>query len=273
MSSPAVKVYFDFNSPFSVVSIMRLYQISKNVKPSEEYEFFTANITHPVLKKVTYDLKPISFGIVLKRMGAPIPAIVPGSKRAEYMWYDVSRTLKSMGFDAINPKKLANWPQRTKRVNNVIYLLQYPKLLAQAAEEVLPAQTAAQLATLLSPASSQECFNLAIEFAYQTCFAMYRENRIIDSEEALTVILSRTFAALSFHEIPVLTGALARISKMSQKTIRFESDSTNSAFESNVFGVPSFYTETAPNLFWGNERLIDAAIHAYSGSSNPEAKL
>ncbi|OMJ18056.1 hypothetical protein AYI70_g5586, partial [Smittium culicis] len=194
--------YFDFNSPYSYLSAVRLYQIHNNSREAPQYlkdqQYSTTDVYHPALRKVEIIPKPIEFGIVLKNMGQATPPIRPGSGRALYMWTDVQRSLDKMGINAkLTVPDGTWWPQKVSLPNRIFYLLYSKEVFSECVKE-LSASSSIESSKLSNQAWRDSIFDvsgsklsdaISTEFLYRVFEKLFVEHKQVSDENELKSIL------------------------------------------------------------------------------------
>ncbi|PVV03043.1 hypothetical protein BB560_002490 [Smittium megazygosporum] len=258
MTKPVVNVFFDFNSPYSLLTILRLYLRLQNTSYKAEYSTSSADYSHPALSKVSFVLKPIEYGLVLKKSGIKGTPIAAGSKRRDYMWLDVSRALKRMGQPQIDDSKLSNWPQKASTPNRIVYLLQDKTLLFKSAAEVLTAEEASSLKSAYSTCDSDL---ISVTFAYKIFYGLFVENSVVSDDGYLVQQLSDTLKT-HVSNPEQLASVIVGIASKSQILKKESFIGTEEAMTKGFFGVPTFTFDNCPLFYWGNDHMTDAAIEA-----------
>ncbi|PVU96987.1 hypothetical protein BB559_002175 [Furculomyces boomerangus] len=254
---PKVSVYFDFNSPYAILSAVRIYQIYNKdigaIKQQEtEYPLSTTDITSCFIKsEVTRN---------------PI--------RSKYTWSDSARTLKRLGiekkFEEPNPSW---WPQGVSLVNKVAYILMCRDTFHNAAKEVISNYNQADFDpswrdTITEAGSSLESA-IASEYVFRVYEQFMLEHKKLRDDGVLSGIVEKILA--KYPEASRRLGRTSTVLELAKKSKSAKSVAqgfTEEAIGRGVFGVPTFSTEQG-EIFWGNDHLVDAAIIA---SENHVAK-
>ncbi|PVZ96816.1 hypothetical protein BB558_007148 [Smittium angustum] len=278
---PKVSVYFDFNSPYALLSAIRIYQIYNKdigaIKQQEtEYPLSTTDITHPVLSKVKFELRPIDFGSLSARTTKGVQ-VTRNPIRGKYTWSDPARTLPKLGIE----KKLEEpnpswWPQGVSLVNKVAYILMCRDTFHNAAKEVISNYNQADFDpswrdTITEAGGSLESA-IASEYVFRVYEQFMLEHNKLRDDGVLSGIVEKILA--KYPEASRRLGGTSTVLELAKKSKSAKSVAqgfTEEAIGRGVFGVPTFSTEQG-EIFWGNDHLVDAAIIA-SENHVTKAKL
>ncbi|OLY83970.1 hypothetical protein AYI68_g1877 [Smittium mucronatum] len=270
---PRVICYLEFNSPYSFLAAVRLYQLHNKSpqdvhQPQRVFNYPSDDVCHPVFSKVEIIPRPIEFGIVLKNSGQNTIPITPGSGRAIYMWKDLNSSLERMGIVSKEIRPDASWfPQKVNIPNRIFYLLHNKDLLISSSEElsdltktnVLIDQTWRETKNEFSGSTATDA--LTSEYIFRIFSKIFIENKKVSDETVLKEVLDPLFKK---HKVDKFLDSstiieMAKLTKSAKQSVFY---STNEAIEKKLFGVPTFVTEDE-HLFWGNDHMIDAAVCEY----------
>lgn len=110
-----VELYFDFSSPYSFLTLMRLNDFLKKKFPS-------TNLDNA---KVEFDYIPILLGPIFKSFGWDKPPIEIFKERGNYMWIDVKRRANRFGLEFQEPKNFPVFSVYAGRISHYIKETEY----------------------------------------------------------------------------------------------------------------------------------------------------
>ncbi|PVU87187.1 hypothetical protein BB559_006184 [Furculomyces boomerangus] len=275
---PKVSVYFDFNSTYSFLTSVRIYQIcngnSASVKPlHSQYPLSSTDITHPTISKVRFEQKPIEYGVLLAKSGQKGPPITPGSTRANYTWIDLIRTLKKLGLDRdIGTPDSSWWPQKVSFPNRITYILSNRDVFAEGAKELInnykPENYDSSWRDIIIDSGYTLEEAITSEYVFRVYEKVFFEHVKITDWSVHVDILEKILAKHPSASRGL--GGSKTIIELAKnsKTVRVASfKPTQNALELGLFGIPTFVGD-GDTFFWGNDHLTDAAINVCQAQKN-----
>ncbi|KAJ2780023.1 hypothetical protein H4R18_003678 [Coemansia javaensis] len=245
--------WFEYASPYSMISALRLLRALTGGGGGSVPALGGCQV--PDLGSVQVVYRPVFLGAVFKAAGQPaLPNMsVPGKGR--YLFHDVKRTLDLLGSPGFPSSRPAHWPPSTQLAGRMTWLL------AQGLEYVgaLDRGDAPEPrhAPVLLPA---EQTRVLAEFVWRVFEAEFIAGDDIGQPEVLARLWDAHVAAGpdGSRRAPDGQRAVALAEQDAAKS-GFRA-STQAAIDHGLFGAPSFTTADG-DMYWGNDRLIDAVTH------------
>ncbi|PVU98619.1 hypothetical protein BB559_001451 [Furculomyces boomerangus] len=273
---PKVAVYLDVNSPYSLLSAVRIYQIHNTDvearKQTLQHPLSSTDITHPAISKVKFELKPIDYFTLVRNGKSSAPSSLD-SGRGKYIMLDLTKTLKRLGTEEQFVKlDTSCWPQQTSFTNAIASILLDRNTFDNAAKEVIgdykPENYDSKWRDTQNEFGSTLEDAISSEYIFRVSVAIFIEHKQTTEESVQVEILDKILA-----KYPAASNGLGgskTIIELAKKSKIVEEASfrpTQDAMDSGIFGIPTFVDER-DNHFWGNDHLVDAAIVACETQKN-----
>ncbi|KAJ1668346.1 hypothetical protein IW140_000350 [Coemansia sp. RSA 1813] len=260
MAPPTLTFWFEFASPYSMVSALRLFRALTISPGSAE-----AGAVHgrpscqlPDLSKVDVVYKPIILGPVFKAAGQKMLPNVQVPIKGRYMFHDIERMLNILDCPGFPDTQPPSWPPNTVLAARMTWLLsQGPEYIHAAANGTKPITTGKQ--------QDSELIKVLAEFVWRVYEAEFIANENIGDPKVIAKLWDRFVVprigsqdAVASAQMP--DGKRAVDLANSQIVKDGLRSATQEAINHNLFGAPSFTTDDG-DMYWGNDRLLDATAH------------
>ncbi|KAJ2743512.1 hypothetical protein GGI20_003697 [Coemansia sp. BCRC 34301] len=258
MAPATVNFWFEFVSPYSMISALRLFYAlnPKHAPAAAGLLRGSPSGEVPDLSDVNVVFRPISLGAVFKAAGQiPLPIMAIPIK-GKYMFHDVARSLNALGQPGFPLTKPASWPPNstvagrmtwmlTQGVDYVNSLNSGSRVVAASPGQVLPlAQT-----------------KVIAEFVWRVYETEFMTSEDIGSPEVIAKLWDLHVCQASKMDGRELPDGQQAVALAQGDVVKagFKS-SSQEAINNSLFGAPSFTTEDG-DMYWGNDRLFEALVH------------
>ncbi|KAJ2561097.1 hypothetical protein GGH95_004774 [Coemansia sp. RSA 1836] len=258
MSPATVNFWFDFVSPYSMTSALRLFYAltSKQASTAASLTRGSPTCDIPDLSNVNIVFRPINLGALFKAVGQqPLPIMAIPIK-GQYMFHDIARGLDALGHPGFPLSSPANWPPSSNVAGRMTWMLtqgtDYINSLSAGSQAV-----SASLGQVLPLAQTK----VVAEFVWRVYEAEFMAAEDIGSPEVVAKLWDLYVcqpSRLEGRELPDGQQAVALAQGDAVKAGL--KDNTQNAIDSSLFGLPAFTTEDG-DMYWGNDRLFDALNH------------
>ncbi|KAJ2157212.1 hypothetical protein GGF46_004657 [Coemansia sp. RSA 552] len=242
--------WFEFGSPYSMVAALRLLR-ALDGKPASSTDAVNTlpSCQVPDLSGVRVVYRPMFLGAVFKAAGQQMLPNVQVPVKARYLFHDVERSLNLLECPGFPSSRPAHWPPNTLLAGHMAWMLTQGVDYVCALDRNESPSGAAEL--------EPDQLKLVAGFVWSVYEAEFISQMDIGNSNVMARLWDRHVvgagaAAPSGERAVALAGQDA--AKAGFKA------STQAAIENSVFGAPTFTTEDG-DLYWGNDRLIEAVHH------------
>ncbi|KAJ2006363.1 hypothetical protein GGI04_001175 [Coemansia thaxteri] len=273
MAAATVNFWFEYVSPYSMISALRLYRaMTKGQHGTAGSSAATSSLEGlascqvPDLSGVKVVFKPIFLGALFKAAGQPALPNMAVPIKGKYLFHDVKRSLDQLGHAGFPDSKPANWPPNSALAGRLTWMLtqgkKYMEMLDSGDKDI--ARRGGGGAAGLGEAETR----VVAGFVWRVFEAEFTGNLDISNGEVLSKLWdkyvvepSRSSGEEGGSGVPDGQRAV-ELAQGAEVVAGFKS-STQEAAELGLFGAPSFTTEDG-DMYWGNDRLFEALAHSKS---------
>ncbi|KAJ2098099.1 hypothetical protein GGI03_002119 [Coemansia sp. RSA 2337] len=259
MSPATVSFWFEYASPYSMVTALRLlYALSPKRMPLSQAAASlmrgSPSCEIPDLSSTNIVFRPISLGAVFKAVGQLALPNMAVPIKADYLFHDVARSMDTLGQPGFPLQKQANWPPNSASAGRMTWML------AQGTDYINSLNAESQV-----PVSGQALdlaqTKVVAEWVWRVYEAQFISIEDIASPEVLAKLWDLYVYQPSKLDGRVVPEGLKAVELAQSDAVKggFK-NSTQEAIDHNLFGAPSFTTEDG-DMYWGNDRLFDALFH------------
>ncbi|KAI9505136.1 hypothetical protein GGI25_000359 [Coemansia spiralis] len=259
MAPQTLSFWFEFASPYSMISALRLFR----ALTKQTSTFNTATLQGipscqiPDLSEVDVVYMPILLGPIFKASGQQMLPNVQVPLKGKYMFHDVERTLNLLGCSGFPRSRPATWPPNTVLPARMAWLLaQGPEYIhAVDAESNLRPSTA-------SEKQQKSVLKVVAEFVWRVYEAEFIANENIGDPDVMARLWDK-FVVQGFKQdgnVQMPNGGRAVALANLEVVKSGLKGATQEAIANGLFGAPMFTTDDG-DMYWGNDRLLDAFAH------------
>ncbi|KAJ2746298.1 hypothetical protein GGI19_006431 [Coemansia pectinata] len=260
MSPATVSFWFEYASPYSMVSALRLlYALSPKRMPLSQAAASlmrgSPSCEIPDLSETNIVFRPISLGAVFKAAGQMALPNMAVPLKASYLFHDVARSLDTLGQPGFPLQKQANWPPNSTTAGRLTWML------TQGTDYINSLNAESQVLAVPGRVLDLAQTKVIAEWVWRVYEAQFIAIDDIGSPEVLAKLWDLYVyqpSKLNGREVP--EGQMAVELAQSDAVKGGFKDNTQEAIDNNLFGAPSFTTEDN-DMYWGNDRLFDALAH------------
>ncbi|KAJ2855031.1 hypothetical protein GGI22_004284 [Coemansia erecta] len=255
--------WFEFASPYSMVSALRLFRALTVAPGSAETSSVRGlpSCQLPDLSEINVVYKPILLGPVFKAVGQQMMPNVQVPIKGRYMFHDIERMLNILGCPGFPDVQPQSWPPNTALSARMAWLLSQGSEYIHAVDNgVNPAGGSGK------QLGSRELEVLA-EFVWRVYEAEFISNENIGDPQVMAKIwdnfvLQKGIGCGKNGEKGARVPDGKRAVDLANSQIVRDGlrSSTQEAIDQGIFGAPSFTTDDS-DMYWGNDRLLDATAH------------
>ncbi|KAJ2319194.1 hypothetical protein GGI00_006451 [Coemansia sp. RSA 2681] len=258
MSPTTLNFWFEFASPYSMSSALRLFYAltSKQAPAVASLTRGSPSCDIPDLSNVNIVFRPVNLGALFKAVGQqPLPIMAIPIK-GQYMFHDIARSLDTLGQPGFPLSSPANWPPNSTVAGRMTWML------TQGADYVNSLSAGSQ-AVSASPGQVLPLAQTKVvaEFVWRIYETEFMTTDDIGSPEVMAKLWDLYVcqpSKLEGRELPNGQQAVA-LAQGDVVKAGFK-DNTQDAIDNGLFGVPTFTTEDG-DMYWGNDRLFEALNH------------
>ncbi|KAJ2753178.1 hypothetical protein H4S06_003791 [Coemansia sp. BCRC 34490] len=269
MAPPTLCFWFEFSSPYSMVSALRLFRALNEAPQGSARQTLPSN-GQPDISEVSLAYRPILLGPVFKAIGQqPLPAMQIPTK-GKYMFHDVERTLNTLDCPGFPGTPMKNWPP------NPILPARMAWLLAQGFEHVNAVDSGAEQTPSAPPTTEsgagpgpgpgsvgrqdRALLRVLSEFVWRVYETEFIHGKDIGDPDTMAALWDTYVAGSAPRGTRLPSGNRAVEMAEMQAVKDGLRGATQEAVDLGLFGAPSFTTDDG-DLYWGNDRLLDAIAH------------
>ncbi|KAJ1859581.1 hypothetical protein GGH12_001028 [Coemansia sp. RSA 1822] len=245
----AVNFWFEFASPYSMISALRLLRaLTGRINPFVDSGLPSCQL--PDLTNVSIVYRPILLAAVFKASGQLTLPGVQVPAKGKYMFHDVQRTLSLLGCPGFPNRPHTNWPPNTVLAGRMAWML------AQG-----PSYVCALDRNAREPSTNklEQGSKVLAEFVWRVFEAEFIGGEDIGSPKVLERLWNVYVARAELgYEMPNGQRAVELASTDPVKD-GYKSN-TQVAIACKLFGAPSFTTDDG-DMYWGNDHLLEAVAH------------
>ncbi|KAJ2663188.1 hypothetical protein IWW48_001509 [Coemansia sp. RSA 1200] len=261
MAPPALCFWFEFSSPYSMVSALRLFRALNEAPPVPAHQILPSNGQLDI-SEVSIAYRPILLGPVFKAIGQqPLPAMQIPTK-GKYMFHDVERTLNTLDCPGFPGTPLSNWPPNPILPARMAWLLsqgfEYIRAVDSGTEQAPPAPTTTGSGSV--GRQGHALLKVLSEFVWRVYETEFIHGKDISDTDTMAALWD-TYVAGSMAGEPRLPSGKRAVEMTGLQIVKDGlRGATQEAVDLGLFGAPSFTTDDG-DLYWGNDRLLDAIAH------------
>ncbi|KAJ2785089.1 hypothetical protein GGI15_002029 [Coemansia interrupta] len=259
-SAPAViNFWFEFASPYSMISALRLFHALTNTpapRPTSIRNIPSCSL--PPLTNIRIAYQPIFLGALFKAVGNQQLPNMTVPLKGHYLFHDVHRSLNLFGCPGFPESRPQWWPRNTALAGRMAWMLtQGPEYIRVLDSGRRPSKVVVQDGGMQGAEA-----RVVAEFVWRVFEAEFIANEDIGSAE----VMSRLWDAYVARPGHTVDGAMPEgqraVVLANEEAVRegFR-ENTQMAAHMGVFGAPTFTTDDG-DLYWGNDRLIEAVNHS-----------
>ncbi|KAJ1821680.1 hypothetical protein LPJ56_003196 [Coemansia sp. RSA 2599] len=252
-----VNFWFEFASPYSMISALRLfYALSNKHAPNAAQAQNLPSCHVPDLENIRVNYRPIFLGGVFKAVGQQFLPNVAVPIKGSYLFHDVQRSLNLFGCPGFPGTRPALWPRNTALAGRMAWML------SQGPEYIRILDSGRRPPAVLQSKQLEWAHTKTMaEFVWRVYESEFIANEDIGSGEVMARLWDAFVARpsqLSEYQLPDGQRAVSLASEEAVKE-GFKA-STQMAVDLGVFGAPTFTTDDG-DLYWGNDRMLEALSH------------
>ncbi|KAJ2844778.1 hypothetical protein IWW36_005047 [Coemansia brasiliensis] len=253
MPPATINFWFEFGSPYSMISALRLLRaLTGQTNPNSEQLQALSSCQLPNIDGVRIVYQPIFLGAVFKASGQQMLPKFQVPAKTKHLLHDVQRTLNLLGCPGFPSAQPSNWPPNTALAGRMAWML------AQGPAYVCALDKDTNISAKFE--EDERPVKVLAEFVWRIFESEFITHEDIGDSKVLSrlwdVYVARS--AMGSFEIPSGKRAVELASTNAVKS-GFK-DCTQAAIDCKLFGSPSFTTDDG-DMYWGNDRLGEAVAH------------
>ncbi|KAJ1719359.1 hypothetical protein LPJ53_005870 [Coemansia erecta] len=261
MSSAPVVInfWFEFASPYSMISALRLFHALTNTPaPRPDAIPGVPSCALPTLTNIRINYRPIFLGALFKAVGNQQLPNMAVPIKGHYLFHDVQRSLNLFGCPGFPDTRPSWWPRNTALAGRMAWML------SQGPEYIRVLDSGRRPSAVMQGEQMQWAHTAVLaEFVWRVFEASFISNEDIGNNEVMSRLWDAFVArpGRSGEEEGVMPDGERAVVLANEEAVRdgFK-ENTQIAARTGVFGAPTFTTDDG-DLYWGNDRLIEAINH------------